>query len=295
MDYVQGGLAYKSGDVIEKRYRLLTKLGSGAHGVVWHARDLETRDEVALKFLKSGLGLDPDFNRRLEREAKAMAQLRGTCAVYVHGLRLHHDGMAYLVMEMVHGRDFETFLKEAEARGGRMKAKKLLQLLRPVAETLEKAHEMNIIHRDLKPANIMVRNEGGVRLLDFGLVKLLDEVSLTGEGMVAGSPNYIAPEAWKGDPRILDHRIDIYSLAVIVFRALAGRTPSDSAAIVQALMWATTAERPSLKALRPKLPEAIDPWVKKALAIKPDDRYQTIREMWGTLETILGSKDELPF
>ncbi len=280
---------------MEKRYRLIRQIGAGAHGVVWQARDLETRDEVALKFLKPGLGFDPEFNRRLEREARAMAQLRGTCAVYVHGLRLDADATAYLVMEMLHGQNLETFLGEAERAGGRMKAARMLQLLRPVAETLEQAHAMNIVHRDLKPGNLMVLKNGGVRLLDFGLVKLLDEASLTGEGMIAGSPNYIAPEAWRGDPRILDHRIDVYSLGVIVFRALAGRTPADARSIVQALAWATQGARPSLRALRPKLPAAIDPWVAKVLAIDPDARFQSIREMWGALEGILAAPDAAPF
>lgn len=288
-------MPYRPGDVIEKRYKVLDKLGAGAHGVVYRARDLETRDEVALKFLQSGIGLDPEYNRRLEREATAMAKLRGTCAVYVHGLRLHHDGMTYLVMEMLHGRDYEKYLGEAEKLGGRIKPKKLLALLRPVAETLHLAHGQNVVHRDLKPANIMVLNEGGVRLLDFGLVKMLDEASMTGQGIVAGSPSYIAPEAWKGDPSILDHRIDVYSLGMIVFRSLAGRTPVQSSNVLDHLLWATKNERPSLHALRPKLPVEIDDWVGKALAIRPDDRFQDIGTMWGTLEKLLGTTAQAPY
>lgn len=287
--------SYEPGTVVDRRYRLLRKIGAGAHGVVWHARDLETRDEVALKFLKPGLGFDADFNRRLEREARAMALLRGTCAVYVHGLRLAPDATAYLVMEMLHGQDLEAFLTDAERAGGRIKAPRLLQLLRPVADTLERAHDMNIVHRDLKPGNLMVLREGGVRLLDFGLVKLLDEASLTGEGMVAGSPSYIAPEAWRGDPRVLDHRIDVYSLGVIVFRALAGRTPGEARSIVQALAWATQGQRPSLRALRPKLPEAIDPWVQRALAVDPDARFQSIHDLWTSLERILAPEETGPY
>lgn len=130
-------MAYAPGEVISGRYRLIEKLGSGAHGVVYRARDLETRDEVALKFLLSGRTLDPELNRRLEREAVAMAKLRGTCAVYVHGLKLHHDGASYLIMEMLRGQDLEQYLSAAEKVGGRMKAARLLEILRPVVSTLE--------------------------------------------------------------------------------------------------------------------------------------------------------------
>ncbi len=288
-------MAYQPGEVIEGRYKILDRLGEGAHGIVFRARDVETRGEVALKFLKAGLGLDQEFNRRLEREATAMAKLRGTCAVYVHGLRLNHDGMTYLVMDMLRGMDLEKYLRRAEDVGGRIKAQKLLTILRPVAETLSQAHRQNVVHRDLKPANIMVLKEGGVRLLDFGLVKLLDEHSLTGEGIVAGSPSYIAPEAWKGDPSALDHRIDIYSLGMIVFRALSGTTPVTSGQVLEILQWATQGKRPSLKAHRPKLPDAIDGWVAKALAANPDERFQDVQTMWATLEGLLNPEPQSPF
>jgi serine/threonine protein kinase len=291
-------LAYASGDVIEKRYRILAKVGSGAHGVVYRARDLETRGEVALKFLSAGIGLDPEYSRRLEREAVAMARLRGTSAVYVHGFRLHHDGMMYIVMEMLHGKNLEQFLKAAEKVGGRMKVTKMLELLRPVADTLEAAHRQGIVHRDLKPANLFVvdrEHGGGVRLLDFGLVKLLGAESLTAGGTVAGTPSYIAPEGWRGDPRVLDHRIDVYSLGVIVFRALAGHVPYRARSLPLLMMWAQKGERPSLHALRPKLPKEIDGWVQKALAIEPKDRFQTVRKMWDELERLVAPRQTAPF
>jgi serine/threonine protein kinase len=104
--------------------------------------------------------------------------------------------------------------------------------------------------------------------------------------MVAGSPSYIAPEVWKGDPRKLDHRIDVYSVGALVFRVLAGRPPFTGTMLE--LMQATlSAARPSLHALRPNLPAELDPWVKKALAINPDDRFQTVKELWQALCDVL--------
>ena len=291
-------MAYKSGDVISNRYRILDRLGAGAHGVVYRARDLETRGELALKFLGEGKGLDPELSRRMEREALAMARLRGTSAVYVHGIATAQDGMLYVAMEMLHGKDFEDYLAEAEKVGGRIKAARLLEVLRPVASTLEQAHGQGIIHRDLKPSNVFIVDPakgGGVRLLDFGLAKLLDASTLTTDGMIAGTPSYIAPEAWGGISKNLDHRIDVYSFGVIVFRALSGRLPPPSSNVLEICRWATSGERPSLHALRASLPAAIDPWVQRALAIFPSERFQSITEAFSALEAILVARPVAPY
>lgn len=291
-------MAYDPGTVIQDRYRILAKVGSGAHGVVYRARDLETRDEVALKFLGGGFGFDPQYNRRLEREAQAMAQLRGTHAVHVHNIRHSDDGMTYIVMEMLHGQNLEDYLAQAESLGGQIKPDRLLMLLRPVVDTLEAAHAQGIVHRDLKPANIFVidkQHGGGVRLLDFGLVKVLNASALTDDGMVAGSPSYIAPEAWAGNPRILDHRIDVYALGVIVFRALSSKVPTPRGGLINTMQWATSGARPSLHALRKSLPASIDFWVEKALAIAPEDRFQSVRSQLNALEAMLAAPVQSPF
>ena len=113
--------------------------------------------------------------------------------------------------------------------------------------------------------------------------------------MVAGTPSYIAPEAWKGISSILDHRIDVYALGVLVFRALAGRTPVPKGNVLDVCSWAMTGERPSLHALRPSLPRAIDVWVEKALAIDPNDRFQSVRALWNSLEGLLAEQAKSPF
>ena len=285
-----------SGDELDGRYRLISEIGRGAYGVVYRGRDLETRGEVAVKLLKQSS--DPDLVTRFEREALAMAKLRGTSALYVHALGRSSSGAVYIVMELLRGKDLEQFLGEAEERGGRLKPAKMLELLRPIAATLEAAHAQRIVHRDLKPSNIFVIDSeagGGVRLMDFGLVKLLGADSLTSEGIVAGTPSYIAPEAWAGAPKTLDHRIDLYSLGVLVFRCLAGQVPHPTKSMLELCRWAQQGERPSLRALRPSLPGAIDGWLQKAMAIAPGDRFQSARALWASLEAILGSEAKAPF
>lgn len=287
----------KPDEVIEGRFRLLKQIGSGAHGVVFRARDLESRGDVAIKFLSDSIGRQPDYVERLKREALAMARLRGTSAVYVHGLRSIPGGSTYLIMEYLQGRDLQRYLQLAEEHGGQFKPERLLQMLRPIASTLQAAHEQNMVHRDLKPSNIFVLDKtvgGGVRLLDFGLVKLLDAQKLTGDGQVAGTPSYIAPEAWRGHPLELDRRIDVYGLGVIVFRALAGRVPYKSNNMVEMLTWAQKGERPSLHQLRPDLPREIDTWVQRTLAINPEDRYQTIAAQWSALEGLFPNASRPP-
>jgi serine/threonine-protein kinase len=192
-------------------------------------------------------------------------------------------------MEMLYGQDLDDFLGAAKRDQRALELDDLVELLDPVVDTLEVAHRQGIVHRDLKPSNVFLIDEergGGVRLLDFGLAKLLDEGTLTSEGFVAGTPSYIAPESWKGNPRLLDHRIDIYSLGIITYRALAGDLPTPGRAVLDIYEWACRGPRPSLRAARRGLPSGIDPWIEKALAIDPDDRFASIRDMWNELRQL---------
>ncbi|WP_437503310.1 serine/threonine-protein kinase [Sorangium sp. So ce1099] len=128
---------------------------------------------------------------------------------------------------------------------------------------------------------------GGVRLLDFGLVKVMQADPLTREGAIPGSPSYIAPEVWKGRPQEIDHRIDIYSLGAVLFRVLAGRVPFSGASRVDILLAAARGPRPSLHAVRPDLPPEVDAWVARALAVVPEERFQDVRALWSALGPLL--------
>jgi serine/threonine-protein kinase len=274
--------------IIDDRYELVRVVGRGGHGVVYAAIDRESGIEVALKFLHDSVAVDPQYNIRMLREAQIMAALAGTSAIRVYGLRTTADGALYLVMEMLSGIDLDDHLAEVESVGQRLTIHRLFELLDPIVDTLEAAHARGIVHRDLKPANIFVLESGGVRLLDFGLAKVLAANPLTNDGMIAGSPSYIAPEVWRGNPRVLDHRIDVYSLGAITFRALSGNVPFQGRSLVEKFQLATTGERPSLFAERPDLPQEIDAWVAQALAIDPDMRFHQVRGMWNALRAVVG-------
>jgi serine/threonine-protein kinase len=274
--------------VLDDRYELQDVIGRGGHGVVYRAKDRDSGSDVAIKFLHDSIAVDPQYNIRMLREAQVMAALAGTSAIRVYGLNTTPDGALYLVMELLAGRDFDSYLADLEDSGRRLSVYRLFELLDPIVDTLEAAHVRGIVHRDLKPGNIFVLDVGGARLLDFGLAKVMAAAHLTNSGLVAGSPSYIAPEVWKGNPRALDHRIDVYSLGAIVFRALSGEVPFAGNDIVEKLHLVTTAKRPSLHHLRPDLPPEIDEWVAEVLAIDPDLRFRQVRGMWNALRAIMG-------
>ena len=282
--------SHAAGELLDGRYLVGEMLGRGGHGVVYQAADQQTGQSVAIKFLHPEFAADPEYNVRMLREAQACAKLAGTAAIKVHALRSDQSGALFIVMELLDGMDFDQYLAQWEDKGQFFPIDAIPAIFEPIVHTLDQAHAMGIVHRDLKPGNIYVMSAtagGAVRLLDFGLAKVMSAKPLTREGMVAGSPSYIAPEVWKGDPRKLDHRIDVYSLATLIFRVLAGRPPY-TGNLLELMQATLSAPRPSLHALRPTLPKEIDDWVQKALAIAPSDRYDKVGEMWAALAKIMG-------
>jgi serine/threonine-protein kinase len=272
------------------RYQLLELVGEGGHGKVYRAQDRETGRVVAIKLLHDSVK-SAELELRMKREAYAMGQLKGTCATEVYECAVAESGQLYLAMEFLQGVGLDKLLAANEREGFTLPVPRMMELLGPVVATLEVAHARGIIHRDLKPENIFVKSDGSVRLVDFGLMKDLSLAQLTAAGMVAGSPGYIAPEAWAGEPERLDHRVDVYAVGVIVYRILAGRKPFEQeSGVLELVLLVTTGPRPSLHAARPDLPPAIDGWAKRALAVRPEDRFQTVTELWSALSAALAGR-----
>ena len=281
-----------AGELLDGRYRVEEPIGRGGHGVVYRAFDEKENKPVAVKFLHPEFAADPEYNVRMLREAQICGKLIGTAAIQVHALRSDKGGALFIVMELLEGKNLEDYLVQWEDKGQFFPLEHVGKIFEPVVHTLALAHKHGIVHRDLKPGNIYVmapERGGGVRLLDFGLAKVMTAKPLTREGMVAGSPSFIAPEVWKGDPRKLDQRIDIYSLSALIFRVIAGRPPF-MGSMLELMQQVLSAERPSLHALRSEVPKDVDRWVHKALAIAPGDRHATIEDMWKDLTSIVPLK-----
>jgi eukaryotic-like serine/threonine-protein kinase len=276
------------GETLDGRYQLGEELGRGGHGVVYRAKDLQTGAEVALKLLRKQIKDDPQYAVHLFREAQSLAGFWGTSVVRVHAFGTDPEGTVYMVMELLEGESFDAHLKDLEAFGDRLSSYNLLTFLDPIARALHTAHGLGIIHRDVKPANLFLVSPdhgGGVRLMDFGLAKILGAEALTAAGMIAGSPSYIAPEMWRTEP--FDHRADVYSFGAVVFRALAGRPPFTGASTADLFLEATSAPRPKLSPLRPDLSPEVDAWVERALAIERDQRYPYISTLWNDLIRVM--------
>lgn len=281
---------YESGQWLAQRYVLAECIGHGGHGVVYKAFDTQMQKYVAIKLLHRKLASDPEFNLRLLREVQATRALTGTAAVEVYALSSDEYGSLFIVMELLNGESLESYTERFEQQGQFVPISHLNAIFSPIIQTLEHAHTCGIIHRDLKPSNIFVLASPPfltVKLFDFGLAKVMNATPLTRQGMIAGSPSYIAPEVWDGDPQTLDHRIDVYSLGVILFRTLGGQTPF-SGSIPELMRSTLQSTRPSLHRLRPlELPQAVDFWVQQALAIDRTHRFQSVRELWNSLCSLL--------
>lgn len=273
------------GQILGGRYEITKVIGHGGQSTVYRALDRIDGDEVAIKLVHGAAG-DPDATERIFREAQSMSQLLGTSAVRIlHQVRTN-EGALGLVMELLEGQDLDVFLTDLEQKSERPSLPWIEKTFAPIVSTLATAHDRGFVHRDLKAENIFLVNEdrgGGVRLLDFGFVKLLRSPKITGSEVLAGSPAYIPPEVWLTGAVVADIPSDVYSLSVILFRALTGVLPFEGETILALMHAVTSAPRPRVHVLRPDLSPDIDAWVEQALSIRPEDRFSSVNGAWRAL------------
>jgi eukaryotic-like serine/threonine-protein kinase len=264
-------------------YRIQARLAEGGMGTVYRAMDEKLERPVALKVMKADVSADPEFSERFVREAKAMAKLLSPSlpVVYAFGEDL---GLAYIALELVEGTTLHSLIEQRGVLSFRRACGIAIQVL----DGLHAAHEKGIIHRDVKPGNIMVARRGGsdrVKLLDFGLAKMLlsrNAAALTDPSILLGTPSYMAPEFIKGDP--FDHRADLYSVGIVFYEMLAGHAPFVHSKIHEILRMQVREEPPPLRAIRLDTPHIISAIVGRALAKRPEDRFDTAREFADALE-----------
>jgi serine/threonine-protein kinase len=255
--------------VIGDVYELGSELGRGGMAIVYRATDLRLRREVAIKVLPPELAFRTDVRRRFLREAETAAQLSHPDIVPIYSVD-ERGGLVYFVMALVDGENLSTRLAR-----GRPEVEETRRILSDVADALAYAHSHGVIHRDIKPDNIIVRREDGRALVtDFGIARAVESDShLTATGVAVGTPAYMSPEQALGE-REVDGRSDIYSLGIVAYQMLAGALPF-TAANTPAMMMKHVSEmpRPLLQA-RPDLPPGLAAAVERALAKRPEDRWQ---------------------
>jgi serine/threonine protein kinase/tetratricopeptide (TPR) repeat protein len=258
-------------------YRILEQIGAGGMGVVYRAHDERLDRDVALKVLSAGLLTDESRRKHFRNEALALAKLNHANIATIHDFD-NQDGLDLLIMEYVAGVSLATKLKK-----GALPEKELLELAEQITRTLEDAHERGIVHRDLKPSNIMVTTKGQVKVLDFGLAKLLPaggtqpDETLTQTQQAVGTLPYMAPEQLRGG--CPDFRSDIYAAGAVLYEMATGRRPFEERA--SAALASDILNKPpvpparSNPALSPKLEEII----LKCLEKDPENRYQSAKEL----------------
>jgi len=273
--------------VIADRFRLNRVIGRGGMGSVWHATHLGLDIPCAVKFIEGHYAIVPEAQTRFEREAKAAAHLRSPHVVQIldHGV---WQGIPYLAMELLEGEDLGQRLKRVE----RLHPKDMCLIVSQVARALTRAHGLGIVHRDLKPDNIFLVKDDDreiAKVLDFGIAKLTGAVegSSTKTGAMLGTPYYMSPEQAQGTKSV-DHRSDLWSMGVIVFRALTGALPFESTAIGDLLMRIIVGPIPMPSLGAPWLPPAFDRWWAKAASRDPALRFQSARELSDDLLLALG-------
>ncbi len=256
------------------RYQIVDRIGKGAMGVVYRARDEQLDRTVAVKVLMTDFAEEPDVRARFYREAQSAGRLLHRNIITI--LDLGDDrGRAYIVMELLSGTTLTEYMALPEAADLEPK----IDLMAQVCEGLGAAHAAGIIHRDIKPGNLYVLNDGGLKILDFGVARLVTS-SMTVRGHIIGTPSYMSPEQATG--RDIDHRSDIFSAGGVFYWMLSGRKPFAAADLPSVLRKVQFEDPPPLR--EQEAPAPLARIVFRALAKDPGLRYQRISDMAGDLQ-----------
>lgn len=279
-------MALSAEDVIDGKYRIIRLLGEGGMGAVYEGHNTRIERRVAIKVLHGNVAQNLDAVRRFEREAQAAGRIGSKHIVEVLDLGDLPGGDRYMVMEFLDGQDLTKRIRSQT----KLKPEQVYPLAIQLLEGLGAAHEAGIIHRDLKPDNIYLLPQGAdgdfVKILDFGISKFSTtggELSMTQTGAVMGTPYYMSPEQAKG-VRELDQRTDLYSAAVILYEALSGRVPHTAQTFNELILKIVLEDPNPLDPPQSEAESAFHELVKKGMARKPDDRFQTAREFTEALD-----------
>ncbi len=285
-------------------YQILAPLGAGGMGEVYLARDTRLERRVAIKLLTSKLNIGEDLLQRFIQEAKATSALNHPNIITVHEFG-EIEGRPFIVTEFIEGQTLRQKIKD-----GNLRVAEALDIAAQAAGALSAAHDAGIVHRDIKPENIMVRPDGYIKVLDFGLAKLAqpfaqtsfsedqtrtqetqqsDEIR-TKTGMVLGTPRYMSPEQARGQP--LDGRTDIFSLGAVLYEMIAGRAPFKAPTLADIIAQVLQSQPPPLTEMVADVPAELERLVSKALCKDSDTRYQSARELCADLRRL---KEDLVF
>jgi serine/threonine protein kinase/Tol biopolymer transport system component len=272
-------------------YEILAPLGSGGMGEVYRARDTRLNREVAIKVLPGLFSTDAERLRRFEQEARAAAALNHPNILVVYQMGIH-EGAPFLVSELLEGETLRERIKR-----GPLPVRKVIELGAQIARGLAAAHEKGIIHRDLKPENLFLTKDGQIKILDFGLARLMQLKQLeftkpaheaqTVAGMLLGTVGYMSPEQVRGEPA--DHRSDIFAFSAVLHEMLVGKRTFLKQTSVETMSAILNEEPPSIAQLAPNTPLALQRVLQRGLEKNPEQRFQSASDLGFALEALSDS------
>jgi serine/threonine-protein kinase len=262
------------------RYDVLDKLGEGAMGVVWRARDKNLSRVVALKMLSTELGDEDELHQRFHREAEAIGRLSHPNIVSVYDLG-ESEGRVYMAMELLEGEDLRSLI-ETQAT---IALAERVRILFDICAGVGYAHSRGVIHRDIKPANIMVTADGRVKLLDFGLARVATRETITRRGVILGTPDYMSPEQAMG--KSVDHRTDVFSSGAVFYEFLTQQKPFKGKTLHSVLYQIISEAPDALLTLNPEVPSRLALIVHRMLQKSAEKRYQSMDDVARDLRALL--------
>ena len=268
------------GQKINDRYEIIRSIGEGGMANVYLGHDIILDRNVAIKVLRGDLSNDEKFVRRFQREALSASSLAHSNIVEMYDVG-EDDGTYYIVMEYVEGKTLKQLLKKR----GSLTLSEAIDIMVQLTDGMAHAHDSYIIHRDLKPQNIMIKDDGQIKITDFGIAMALNATQLTQTNSVMGSVHYLPPEQASGKGCTI--KSDIYSMGIIFYELLSGSLPFRGDNAVEIALKHMKEPLPNLKDDNPSIPQSIVNIIKRATAKNPKNRYETAREMHEDLLTAL--------
>lgn len=267
------------------KYLIINEISRGGMGIVYLGQHVTLNRYAAVKMLFPHLAAESSFVKRFREEMNAMSKVKHPNIVDIYDYE-EANGTYFIIMEVVVGRPLDFLLKEF----GPMALQPAAAIIRQVLAAIGYAHEKNILHRDIKPSNIIIDENGNVKVLDFGIAKIIGGENLTQTGFMVGSPHYISPEQAQGEPVV--RASDLYSIAVVLFQMLTGRPPFEAETPVGVVMAHIRNEPPKPSSLNPNIPPELEKFVLKCLEKRPERRYQNAKEMQAALDAVIASSPQ---
>ena len=257
---------------IANRYEILSLIGQGGMADVYKAKDTILNRIVAIKVLRDKLSQDAMALVRFQREASAASRLSHPNVVDIYDVG-EYEGMHYIVMEFIRGRT----LKELIAQRGALDVDEAIGIMKQLVSAINHAHENNIIHRDIKPQNVLVKDDGTIKITDFGIAVANGSVQLTFNNTVMGSAHYLAPETTQGKEP--NEQVDIYSLGIVFYELLTGKVPFTGKTPTEIAIKHLRKQMPFVRDFNPNIPQSVENIILKATAKNLSDRYVSCKEM----------------